>query len=111
MLKRISSVKNLSKLAFSLAIVALLASLVDPAALWQLLANISLPLFALVVVIALADVVLMGLKWNILLKAFGVTVSNAATVLAYLRSRVFVYAAPSTLGVDTYKVYFLRKYF
>jgi hypothetical protein len=63
-------------LAFALAIVALLASLVDPAALWQLLANISLPLFALVVVIGVADAVFMGLKWNILLKDFGVIVSK-----------------------------------
>jgi uncharacterized protein (TIRG00374 family) len=106
-----SNVKQLAKLIFVLALIAFLASLVDPKELLQLLTNISLPLFFVVVLIALIDLALMGLKWNILLKTFHVRVSNYGAVMAYLRSRIFAFIAPSTLGVDTYKVYFLKKYY
>lgn len=109
--KKTVNVKNLGKLIFVLALIAFLASLVDPQELWRLLTHISLPLFSIVVLIALLDLVFMGLKWNILLDTFQVKVSNYGTVMAYLRSRIFAFIAPSTLGVDTYKVYFLKKYY
>jgi uncharacterized protein (TIRG00374 family) len=103
--------QKLLKLVFVIVIIGILASLVDPNELWRLLSNVSLPLFAIVVLIALADLVFMGLKWNILLSTFDVPLSNMATILAYLRSRIFAFIAPSTLGVDTYKVFYLKKYY
>jgi uncharacterized protein (TIRG00374 family) len=110
-LKILTDFRTLAKLAFVAVVVGVLAALVDPAQLWSLLANVSLPLFAVVVLLAVTDVVLMGLKWNLLLKAFHVSLSNIDAVLAYLRSRLFAFVAPSTLGVDAYKVYFLTKYY
>lgn len=111
MLKQSPKVKVLAKFGFVAVVLGVLAVLVDPAQLWSLLANVSLSLFAGVVLLAIIDVVLMGLKWNLLLKAFGVSLGNIAAVLAYLRSRVFAFVAPSTLGVDAYKIYFLAKYY
>jgi uncharacterized protein (TIRG00374 family) len=110
-LKILTDFRILAKLAFVAIVVGVLAVLVDPAQLWSLLANVSLPLFAVVVLLAVCDVVLMGLKWNLLLKAFDVSLGNIDAVLTYLRSRLFAFVAPSTLGVDAYKVYFLTKYY
>ena len=95
----------------AIAIIAFLASLVDPKELFQLLSRVSLPLFALIVLISLLDLVFMGLKWNILLNTFHESVSNYGAVMAYLRSRIFAFIAPSTLGIDVYKIYFLKKYY
>ncbi len=106
----LSNFRILTKLTFVAVVLVVLALIVDPGQLWALLANVSVPLFACVVLLALIDVVLMGLKWNLLLKSFDIVIGNGAAVLAYLRSRVFAFLAPSTLGVDAYKVYFLTKY-
>jgi uncharacterized protein (TIRG00374 family) len=105
-----SHFKVLAKLAFVLAIVAVLAVIVDPGQLWRLLANVSVPLFSCVVALAVINVILMGLKWNLLLRSFDAQISNGTAVLTYLRSRVFAFLAPSTLGVDAYKIYFLTKH-
>ncbi len=110
-MKILTNFRILAKLAFVAFVVGVLAVLVDPPQLWSLLANVSLPLFSVVVLLAVSDVVLMGLKWNLLLKAFDVSLSNIDAVLTYLRSRLFAFFAPSTLGVDAYKVYFLTKYY
>jgi uncharacterized membrane protein YbhN (UPF0104 family) len=108
--KRLANGKNLAKLIFVTAIILVLSRVVDFGELLVLLANLSLPLFGMVIVFVLADVVLMGLKWNMLLKAFHVPLGHLAAVITYLRSRVFAYVAPSTLGVDTYKIYFVKRY-
>ena len=99
------------KILFILGIFIILLLNLDITELYQNLENIAWPWFSIVVFIAFLDQVIMGLKWNILLNTFNIHVPWIAPVLAYLRGKIFKLTAPSTLGIDAYKTYFLRNHY
>lgn len=66
-------------------------------------------MFIPVVSICFLDKVVMGAKWNILLKVFDVNVPYTVPVIANLRAKVFQFFTPTSLTEDIYKIYFLKK--
>ncbi|MGI9287119.1 MAG: lysylphosphatidylglycerol synthase transmembrane domain-containing protein, partial [Pseudomonadales bacterium] len=102
--------KKLLQASVSLALVVLLLQFIDLRSVFFMLKDAHLFWFFVGVVIVFADQVFMGLKWNLLLKALGVSVSAYVPIIAYLRGRAFKYIVPSTLGVDAYKTFYLKRY-
>lgn len=87
-----------------------MALLIDVDQLKELMSQISIPFFLIVLLIVIFDQAFMGAKWNLLLHVFNVRVPFWTPVLAYLRGRIFMFVAPSSLGLDAYKLYCVRKY-
>jgi uncharacterized protein (TIRG00374 family) len=110
----ISRIKTRISLALKIAFVSFLFVLLirkaNIDALTDLLKDISIGYFIVVVFIHFIDKVFMGFKWNYLLKIFGVQLSVRLPILAYLRARVFNIFTPAGIGIDIYKVLFLKKY-
>ena len=104
-------IKTGLKLLFIASAITLIGFNIDFDLLLALFAKLSLPFFIIVVLIAFLDQVIMGFKWNYLLRTFDIHVPFSAPILAYLRGRVFTLVAPSTLGIDAYKIYFLKKHY
>lgn len=102
--------KKLIQAGVSLALVILLLQFVDLRSVFLMLKGANLYWFFLGVAIVIADQIFMGLKWNILLRVLGVKVSSYVPIVAYLRGRAFKYIVPSTLGIDAYKTFYLKKY-
>ncbi len=76
----------------------------------QTFQNVSIGYFIVVFLLIIADKIIMGLKWNILLRLYDVKVPYYVPVIAYLKGRVFPVFTPSNIGIDVYKVYYVRKY-
>lgn len=87
-----------------------MALLIDVDQFIELMGQISIPFFLLVLLVVIFDQGFMGAKWNFLLHVFNVKVPFWVPVLAYLRGRIFMFVAPSSLGLDAYKLYCVRKY-
>ena len=87
-----------------------MALLIDVDQFIELISQISIPFFFLVLLVVIFDQAFMGAKWNLLLHVFNVDVPFWVPVLAYLRGRIFTFVAPSSLGLDAYKLYCVRKY-
>ena len=104
--------RNHSKLKYIFIACALItiALLIDVTQFIELLSQISIPFFLLILLTVIFDQALMGAKWNILLHVFKVDVPFWVPVLAYLRGRIFTFVAPTTFGIDAYKLYCIRKY-
>ena len=100
---------NLKYIFIACALTAIVL-LIDVSQFIELLSQISIPYFLLIVLIVIIDQALMGVKWNILLHVFKVNVPLRVPVLAYLRGRIFTFVAPTTVGIDAYKLYCVRKY-
>ncbi len=83
---------------------------IDVNQLFELMSNISVGGFIVVVIVVIFDQAFMGAKWNLLLRVFHVKVPFSVPVMAYLRGRIFTFIAPSSLGIDAYKLYCVRKY-
>lgn len=83
---------------------------IDVSRFIDLIGQLSIPFFLLVVFVVLFDQAFMGAKWNFLLHVFHIYVPTWVPILAYLRGRIFTYVAPSSLGLDAYKFYCIRKY-
>jgi len=101
-------IQNFLKVGIAVALIAVIYSFVDIGRTIELMKQISPTFFGLAVLFAILDQVMMGFKWNILLRIFGVIVPNHIPILAYLRGKTFEILAPSTLGIDAYKVYALK---
>jgi uncharacterized protein (TIRG00374 family) len=99
----------LGKIAGFAVILVLLLRMIDLGELRRLLPRISLFFFACATVVALLDMMVMGLKWNVLLRAFQVRVAWHKPVLAYFTGRFITLFTPSTVGIDAYKSYFLKR--
>ncbi len=106
----IKNYKLLKYIFVACALVAL-ALLIDVNQLIELMRNISVNYFIAVVLVVIFDQAFMGAKWNFLLHVFNVRVPFWVPVIAYLRGRVFLFVAPSNLGIDAYKFYCIRKYY
>ncbi len=76
----------------------------------DLIGQLSMPFFLMVILVVIFDQVFMGVKWNFLLHVFHIKGPVRVPVMAYLRGRIFTYVAPSSLGLDAYKFYCIRKY-
>jgi len=98
------------KVLISIVFVALIIWQVDLSETASILSGLSITLFLGVIAIGLADQLFLGFKWNILLRVMGVRVSASVPIIAYFRARVFKLVVPSSLGVDAYKAYYLRKF-
>jgi uncharacterized protein (TIRG00374 family) len=82
---------------------------VDPGEMGRLLASASLPLLSLALLLGSFDYVMMALKWNILLRSYGVLVPWHTPIAAYFRSQVFSLFVPSVFGMDAYRAYHLKR--
>lgn len=105
--------KNLAyaiKIAFIISIVFVLMRFIEINEMKRLFLQISIPLFSLIFLFATIDQIILGLKWNILLKAFNVHVPVYAPIVACLRGKVFKLFIPTSIGVDIYKSYYIKKY-
>lgn len=98
------------KVLFITVALIYLASLIDLEQLVGLLTKISIPLFLVAVLIVTFDQAFMGVKWTFLLHIFHVNVPYRVPVMAYLKGRIFSFVAPSSLGIDAYKIYCVRQY-
>jgi len=101
---------KLLKYIFIACALAVMALFIDVNKFIELTSQISVPFFIVVMLIVIFDQAFMGVKWNYLLNVFNVHVPSRVPVLAYLRGRIFTYVAPSSLGIDAYKLYCVRKY-
>ncbi|MFC1809124.1 lysylphosphatidylglycerol synthase transmembrane domain-containing protein [Candidatus Omnitrophota bacterium] len=69
------------------------------------------PIFVICVLCAcVVDLMAMGAKWTILLRVFGIRVSPLIPILAYFTGRGFSFFVPSTIGIDSYKTYFMVRH-
>ena len=99
---------HLLKAAIACTLVYLIVTMVDLERTMEVLIDISPLFFGLAVCFAILDQVILGFKWNILLRVFGIHISSRIPILAYLRGKAFEIAAPSTLGVDAFKLYHIK---
>lgn len=97
------------KIIFLLVVCLILWKAVDLREILQLFQKISVPFFIIVVLICIFDKVFMGYKWNLLLKVFGIYVPVTAPIIANLRSKVFPFFTPTTIGVDAYKAFYIKQ--
>jgi len=108
---KMSAIKHAPlKVLISVAFVGIIFWQVDLSETASLLSRLSIPLFLAVITIGLADQLFLGLKWNLLLRVMDVRVPVSVPIVAYLRARVFKLVVPSSLGVDAYKAYYLRRF-
>ena len=95
-------------------VVAVLAFLcwrfVDLGELGRILADASLVWVLATFALAIVDYVIMGAKWNILLRVYDVSVRAVVPIGAYFRSQVFTLFIPSVLGMDAYRAYVLKQH-
>lgn len=101
--------QNLLKLLFAAGLLLLIVTFVDIERTFEVMKEISPLFFSLAVLFAMFDQVILGFKWHILLRVFGVDVKRRVPILAYMRGKAFEIAAPSSLGIDTFKVYQVSK--
>ena len=98
------------KYLFIIVAIVFIVSLIDFDEFMNLASSISFIYFAIVVLIVVFDQAFMGAKWHYLLRVFHVNVPISVPILAYLRGRIFMFVAPSSLGIDAYKAYCVNKY-
>jgi len=101
---------TLLKYIFIVVALIVMALLIDVHQFIELMKQISIPFFFVVILVVIFDQAFMGAKWNFLLHVFKVDVPYWVPILAYLRGRIFMFVAPSSLGLDAYKLYCVRKY-
>ena len=89
--------------------VAALVWFVDLGEMGRLLAAASPVLVAACTATAILDLIVVGAKWNLVLRAFDVHVPWTTAIAAYFRGQVFALFIPSILGTDAYRVYHLRR--
>ena len=76
----------------------------------KLFRHISIWYFFLSFLIYGLDKIVVGLKWQLLLHAFNVHVPLHVPMLVNIKSTVFQFFIPSTIGVDTYKAIALKRH-
>ncbi len=103
-------IKTLIKVVLTILFIGILIQLIEIDQVISLFKGANLSWFSLAVGIIIFDQVFMGVKWNVLLRALNINVSVYIPVIAYLRGRAFKFIIPSTLGIDAYKAFYLKKY-
>jgi glycosyltransferase 2 family protein len=99
------------KIVISALLLALLAWIANPRELGREIANAELGWLAASLGLAVANRVLMGLKWNLLIRAIGIPVAWSVSVKAYFAASFAGIFLPPTVGADTVRTLILaRKY-
>ena len=98
------------KISFISFICVLLYKMLDWKQVSETFLNVSIVYFVIVFSVHMGDKIIMGLKWNILLKLYNVNVPCYVPIIAYLKGRIFPIFTPSNIGIDVYKAYYLKKY-
>ncbi len=101
--------KHVTKIIVPTVVIAVILYSVEIDEVKNLFLTISIPFFILTLSVCIFDQVTMGLKWNILLKAFKVRIPFHKPIIAYLRGKVFELFIPSIFGIDTYKSYYVKE--
>lgn len=100
---------TLIKIVFVIAACLLLWHLIDPQEMIRLFRHMSVFFFCATVLVCVLDKVLVGFKWNYLLKVFGIHVPVSAPIVANLRAKVFQLFTPTTIGEDAYKAFYIKQ--
>lgn len=99
------------KLIISAALLVLLAWIADPRELGREIAKAEASWLAASLGLAVANRALMGLKWNLLIRAIGVPVAWSVSVKAYFAASFAGIFLPPTVGADAVRTLILaRKY-
>lgn len=98
------------KITFIIFICTLLYRIFDWKQVGQAFQNVSIGYFLIVMIVIMGDKIIMGMKWNILLNLYNVSVPYYVPIIAYLKGMVFPLFIPSNVGIDIYKAYHLKKY-
>lgn len=72
--------------------------------------EISLPLFGILLICAVVDRSLMGVKWNLLLRANGMQIPLLRVICLYVISNFLGAFTPGNLGADAYRVMALSSF-
>jgi hypothetical protein len=97
------------KIAISLMLVAGLFYFLDLASLATALKNIDTRLLLVAFLMVICNRVLMPVKWNLLLRARGIHVSNWTAVRMYTLSSFLGLVLPPTVGADSVRSYYMKK--
>ena len=97
------------KIGISTILLALLAWIADPRELVQVIATANAGWLAASLGLAIANRVLMGLKWTILIRAISVPVAWGVSVKAYFAASFAGIFLPPTVGADTVRTLILTK--
>ena len=100
---------RIAKITFILVVFYILWKVIDFDKMTGLLKHISIYYFGIVVLVCFLDKVMMGYKWNYLLKVFGIHVPFSAPIIANLRAKVFQLFTPTSIGEDVYKAFYIRQ--
>lgn len=104
------NIVRILRLAFIVFAISVILYITDINKFLSLASQANIYYFLIVFFLITFDQFFMGVKWHFLLRIFHVSVPVSVPVLAYLRGRVFSFFAPSSLGIDAYKTYCIRKY-
>jgi len=97
------------KIAISLMLVGGLLYFLDTASLRASLKEIKLSYVLLAFAMVVTNRILMPVKWNMLLRARGIHVSNFDAVRVYTMSSFLGLVLPPTVGADSIRSYYLKR--
>lgn len=101
--------KAAGKIIFIAAACFIIWRSIDVQTMMMLVDKLSISMFGIAVMVCIMDKIIMGFKWNYLLRLFDVHVSVYIPIIANLRAKVFHFFTPTTLGEDVYKTYYLKQ--
>jgi glycosyltransferase 2 family protein len=104
-----ATLRLLLKLLISVGLLALLVWIVDPRELGRQLPAAQPGWLIASLALAIANRILMGLKWNILVRALGVPLSWSDSVKAYFAASFAGIFLPATVGADTVRTFIVSK--
>jgi len=101
--------KKIFQIVMSVALMAALFYLIDLKQLKNSIANANVLYLCIALVMILFNRVLMPVKWNLLLRAKGITVSWLDAIRIYSMSAFAGLFLPPTVGCDTVRVVYFRQ--
>ena len=97
------------KIIFVVSACIIILNVVDVDEFYEILTNISVAFLGITMFVSMADKIFMGFKWQYLLQAFTIQVPLSVPIIATIRSKVFQFLVPTTIGQDAYKVFYLNQ--
>lgn len=76
----------------------------------SVLTGISIPLGIAALLVAVTDRIVVAYKWSILVKAYDIPFPWYAPYVSTFRGKVFMLFTPSSIGIDVYKTYYMKKF-
>ncbi len=102
--------KKIVKIVVSVVLIGVILSVVDLNQVFQTISQVNPVWYFFGFVMVIIDQSYMGAKWNILLRIVDIKVHFTVPVMGYLKGCAYRYFLPSTLGIDAYKTYYVRKF-